>query len=1026
LNAENQLQLPQALQRQFAELERRLWKTETALAIAIGAAGLLVSFLLLFFSDRLWTTPVWLRIALVGLGLASAVASAFFWCLRWVWNRRDWKKLSLLVQARYRRLGDRLLGIVELADVSRRPAYFSPALYEAAIHQVADAAAPLDFPAAVETRTARRISWAVALLCSFALALGLLAPAALWNAFLRWVGPTAAVPRYTFVTIEDLPEKQIVPHGEPFELAGRIRYHSFWRPNRALAQINGQPKLAASIHKDSVHFRLPGQVEKGVLTIRVGDAVREVQIDPVHRPSLEMLAASVDLPQYLGYPAETNKIQNASLKLLEGSQIAFAGKISRELASAHLNWGNTNRDLKVDRDIFESAKFSLAAPEEAAFSWTDKFGLRGTSPWRLSLETIQDAPPRPELSGLPRESAVLETEVLDVRVLAEDDYGVKTAGVRWSYSARGDSNAPPARPFQIEPDDSRQRHVADSFYFSPSLLGVPADATVELKAFATDYFPGRAPVESVAYHIQVLGLEQHAEMVRQKLESLMVRLEEITRLEEKIQSETRQAKDQENAPEAQTRENLQKTELDQLQNARELEEIAREGMKTLRQALRNPAFNEQALGQWSKQMGQMQKLSQNQMAKAAKQLRSAQQKKSDRSQELSEAIQKEQEILEQLAQMQKQSNQDLDALEALTLAQRLRKLGGEEKDLQQHLQRIVPETIGLLPQELPEPFRQANQRFAGGQQETQKRTETLQGEISRYFERTRRESYGQVSQAMAAAHASEELDRLRELIQSNIGMQSIQNLELWSDQFSKWADLLEPKPASNAGAGNGQGAPQGAEESLLKELLGLLRLRERELNLREQTRLLDQQKSDAAIYPDRAGKLFGQQSKILTDLDPVKEGAEKLPVLRGAVEEAGDHMSAAAELLKQPQTDQATTGKETAAIQSLTDAINIINEEAKKKSNSQGQSAAGQELAMLIQMMAAQAQPKPGQAQPSAGGNPSGGGTDGSPSQVSGNAEGGQGEGRAVKRSSGFFQNPPAEFREALENYYRAVEQKHD
>jgi len=57
------------------------------------------------------------------------------------------------------------------------------------------------------------------------------------------------------------------------------------------------------------------------------------------------------------------------------------------------------------------------------------------------------------------------------------------------------------------------------------------------------------------------------------------------------------------------------------------------------------------------------------------------------------------------------------------------------------------------------------------------------------------------------------------------------------------------------------------------------------------------------------------------------------------------------------------------------------------------------------------------------GGNMNGGTTDRAGGSLTGNGEGRSGETRSVKKSSGLPQNYPTEFRQALENYFKAIEQ---
>src|SRR6185436_11316709 len=143
--ANGQLQLPDHLRDRFEQLEHRLWKVDTVIAICGALTGLLISYLLVFISDRFWDTPAWLRTILMTVGLGVLFYFVVGWLRLWVWGRRDYRSLSGLVQRHFRRLGDRLLGIVELADEKARPPNISPALCRAAIQQVSTEAVRFDF-----------------------------------------------------------------------------------------------------------------------------------------------------------------------------------------------------------------------------------------------------------------------------------------------------------------------------------------------------------------------------------------------------------------------------------------------------------------------------------------------------------------------------------------------------------------------------------------------------------------------------------------------------------------------------------------------------------------------------------------------------------------------------------------------------------------------------------------------------------------------------------------------------------------
>jgi hypothetical protein len=627
---------------------------------------------------------------------------------------------------------------------------------------------------------------------------------------------------------------------------------------------------------------------------------------------------------------------------------------------------------------------------------------------------------------------MLDTDVLEIRAQARDDYGVRDLGLNWDYQA--DSLHPQGSmttEVKIQPKSRHERNVEKNFRWSPAIYRIPGDSSVEIKAFAGDYFPERERAESQAHRIHVLGKEQHAELIRQRLESLLARVEEVARLEEKIMANTRDVNDDEKLSEKQKSERLGKAGEDQERNGKALEQLAAEGLKALQEALKNPIFSEQSLQEWAKNLQNMENLSQKEMKAAEENLKSARQNSDSesRKKELAEAMKKEQEILEALQKMQGKVNKDLDDLQALTLAERLRKVGGTETEIKTELQKVIPETIGLLPKELPEKFKKVGAALSDRQGEIHNESQELQKEINRFFERTQKPNYGEVSKEIAEAKTVEELERVGFLIKDNVGMEATKNLGEWSERFAKWAEKLEP-PKQESSGGSGSGSGQQQSKDMTKILVALLRLRSNEITLREQTRLLDEQRGDKANYEEQAGGLSEKQTQLGKILDDLAKLSDE-PSLDKPYQQAGDSMLEVETLLKKPQTDKTTLDAQVKTVDLLTDLVNLINEQAKRQSpkpqQGEGESqSTAEQMAFLMQMMS---QPgKPGEAMttnPSGGGNRSGGQTDRAGENFNGDDSGNSGESRRVQKASGAGNiSLPAEFRETLENYFKAVEQE--
>ncbi|MBA4149935.1 MAG: hypothetical protein H0X66_17625 [Verrucomicrobia bacterium] len=1027
-NDEQNVSLPENLKRQFASLEQRLWKVETAQAVSCAAIALFISYLILFFSDRIWDSPVWFRTLIFVAGVLVAVFAVLRWAKVWVLKRRDWRDLSVLVQRKFRRLGDRLLGIVELSAEKKHLHNYSRELYEAAIHQVAEEADKYNFVEAVESRRTKRLGIiAVALLALLLLPLAVV-PAASWNVMQRWSVPFADIERYTLVQIAELPERIMAPHGEAFQLDAKVSYRSFWQPRRASARFTKHVAAETSVKNEQASFQIPGQTQNGVLKIKVGDAERLVRIEPSYRPSLQEMGYTIHLPDYLKYPPIDAKVRGSSITLLENSHISFRGVTTRDLIAAEANDGKETTVLEVKSNEFSTAFFNADLAARISFFWQDTVGLSNASPWRVSLVKEKDRSPIPDMPQLSREIAILQTDVLDIRTIARDDYGVRDIGLSWEIESSAEETASwSSTEVKMSKNSSREKEVEELFRWSPGIFRIPADSYVELVAFATDHFPGRERSESAVRRISVLGNERHAELVRQNLESVLARIEEVARKQEQVMAKTEDLQNAENLTPKVAEEKIGKVANEQAQNAKQLDQLSREGMQALREALKNPVFTPQALQEWSKTLQQMQELSQGKMNEAGKDLKSAQQKSGDpdgREQQLGQAQKKIEEILKELEELQGKVNKGLDDLQALTLSERLRKLGETEELLRTELKKIIPETIGLLAKELPDKFRRIESKMAKSQDNVHKEAQNLHREVNRFHERTQKENYGDVGKEMTETRLAEELDRTRELVENNVGMEATRNLAVWSKRFADWADKLQP-PVEESSSGQGQGEGEGEGPNMTKTLIALLRLREREMNLHRQTTLLEEQKSAAQDYKAQADELRVIQQKIKEGIAEIEQD-NKLPMLKQPYQETQQAMKEVERYLEVPQTDAVTAEAQVKTVELLTDVINLINEQAKRNpppsGSSEGQES--QDMAFLMQMMS---QPGMGQGLPSqqGGGNMSGGSTDRAAAGNTADGTGKGADGRKVNKASGSSGvNVPTEFRETLENYFKALEQE--
>ena len=174
-------------------------------------------------------------------------------------------------------VGDQLLGIIELVHSESEQAR-SLTLCEAAVKQVAEVATKRDFSDSVPNPKHRSRGIAAGIALTIAVALLAIVPAAATNAWARFLMPWGNTPRYTFTTIEHLSNELVVSHGEPFTVSVTLAKDSAWQPKQGEVQLGGQRPVNAKLREGRYEFELPGQIDDGWLSVRIGDLSQRVRV----------------------------------------------------------------------------------------------------------------------------------------------------------------------------------------------------------------------------------------------------------------------------------------------------------------------------------------------------------------------------------------------------------------------------------------------------------------------------------------------------------------------------------------------------------------------------------------------------------------------------------------------------------------------------------------------------------------------------------------------------------------------------
>ena len=618
---QERLQLPKTLRDQLFDYRRRVWSIKMIEAVAAAIFGLLVAFLLMFLIDRVWDTPASIRLLLfVSAWVGAAIVPLAFY--RWIWRNRRLEQLARLLGRSHPQIGDQLLGVIELVRSDAEQAR-SRALCEAAIHQVAQDASRRDFRAAVPNPRHRLWGWLVG--AGAACSLGLLAacPDAATNAWRRLLAPWSDTPRYTFAAVQPLPGTMVVAHGEPFAVAARLEAKTAWRPREGVVQLGEQHPITAPLRDGQYEFELPSQIDPGWLDVRIGDSAQRVRVEPTLRPELTSVVADVTLPDYLGrHGTQQKDVRGGAVSLVKGSTASFTAIASRDLKAAEVD----GQKRRPQGSKVSSQATRIDGTRTMEFRWQDEFGLAGRAPFLLSINGRDDEAPSMTCENLPRQKVVLDSETLQFKVKAQDDFGVKRIGMEWQgvESAVVKTPAKGERILAAGGNDKESLEIAGTF--TAKSLGIEPQP-VNVRIFTEDYFPGRGRVYSPSYLLYVLSAEQHAIWLTEQLskwhrQSLEVRDRELQLYETNKQLRSL-SPDELDQPEVRRR--IENQAVAERTNGRRLANLVGTGEDLVQQAMRNPEFGVGHLEKWAEMLQILKDIAANRMPSVADLLKQASQ-----------------------------------------------------------------------------------------------------------------------------------------------------------------------------------------------------------------------------------------------------------------------------------------------------------------------------------------------------------------------------------------------------------------
>jgi hypothetical protein len=894
--------IPAELSKQLADFQRSLWRIKVTEAVLAGIFGLIISFLIVFALERLFPIPALARLAILIAGTSLAAIFAPYWVRRWVYGHRREEQLARLISRKFPKLGDRLLGIVELQDQQESKEAMSPELRAAAMIHVANQAAKRNMNEALPYSRHKKLALGV-LMGAAAITFGFsIAPKAGGNALKRWLMPLSDTDHYTFTQFDTdkMPDPLVVPLGEAFSFSAPLKKDSDNRPANARARYGQQEWIQADLGENgSYQFEFTGQETQDRITIEAGDANHRLWVEPEVRPEVSGFEALVTLPDYLQLDPRNVDIRTGVLTALEGSKIVLKGSFSREIskASAHLDPQPLEEtaisesrapieaenptelessrtkteeegkraaiesvvklperhDLKLSMDgatvstePIDLGRFHASVP----FTWTDVKGLDGAGSFKVEIKTSEDQTPTSYIQGIERNIVILAEETLEFDIISEDDFGLREIGLSWVGSFNKPSDDEPATgSITLKKGSPSSNRLSDRAIFSPQTYGI-APQTLILSAYTEDYKPERGRIFSEPLTIYILTRDEHAQVIKKRFDRVISELEDAARKELNNLDENERLDKNNTAEELQSeeaKEQLAESEQKEAENAEKMKEVAKKMEEIFKDAARNGELDQKTMKEMADALQNMKELGEKDMPEVEKKLGEAQDQKSTpekTERDLKEAIEKQKEALEKMQETIEKANQANENFEASTFVNRLKKSSADEGSIGNSLNSALTgklAIVGATPNS--DDIDPANQRLLGelsGQQRSVTNdVRWIQEDLERFYARTQKPIHKEVYEDMAKSLIDEKLERLREKIQMNHTFTSRKLSKNWSDRLMSWAEKLEgPKPDGNGGGGDGGSG--GGEEKDFEFMLKVMRMVQAEQDIRGRTRSLEQ------------------------------------------------------------------------------------------------------------------------------------------------------------------------------------------
>ena len=839
------MQVPPGVARVLKEYQSRVRRVRLTEAVCVVVLMLGLSYLSLFLLDRVSDPSRLLRGILWFIGMMTLITWLPWIVYRWVWQSRRLDQVARILKTQQPRVGDHLLGIVELA-LSQRKTNQSEVLVQAALRQADREMTGKSFVRHVPHPRHRQWTFIAVAVLSVSGILLLCLPTAGLNSLQRWLKPWSLIERFTFTRIEPLPSEVVVPDSEETPLTIALKEDSTWTPTEGTMHV-GRQTVKSTIDGGLYGFRLPPQKEPVTAKLKIGDVFGRVQIQPKTRPELSDLTAHITLPNYLLHNHTlTQAIRGGAFNMVKGSVVRVNAVASRELVSARLG----ELDMQTDGLRVASSPLEVNESQSVKLTWLDHLGLSPAVPLKLQLNVVPDAPPSIAVHGLKTQTVMMEQSVLSFKVDAADDFGIRRVGLKWNRTTEGGSSATSSANsdtakdaglesgeqiiYSGEPDKNVVASLSATL--SPARDKI-APQSIELRVFAEDYMPDRPRQYSSPIVVHILSEADHATWLMRRIDAWMRQCFENYDREQQLFHRNQELSTLPNGERGQLKtlralERQAAAEQSQSKRLRGLNETAKQALIDCTQ---NRKINPRHLEQLSGLIAELIVIADQKMPIAATHLQNASKQASQVDSELSKALTVQEELLSQYQSIVERMRALMRKIEGTSYATRLQALSREELMLGGDIRRTSAAEFGKLTAAINSSTQSRLDLLATRQTGLSKLLQELMSDMEGTIERAPSEKVKAVFDEMSDEEIVMKGKYVSDQVSVNDSGVAVAQCECLADSFYRWAEQLMLEGESEQQDGEPKQGNLPAE--LAVELMRILK---RETDLREETRELEQ------------------------------------------------------------------------------------------------------------------------------------------------------------------------------------------